>query len=284
MRWLNNAANRLATPAFLVNSLPKAGTHLVSRAMALYPGIRWQGLHIGRSHRGRFPTADDHQAAVPIGVDWPQPVPLETVQAAFRQLKKGQFATAHLPHSAEMSRLLVELGIRSVLIVRDPRDVVVSHANHIAHSPHHFLYDYYLALSPEDQLMASIRGVEPAEPSGPRMLSICDRSRSVLPWMAEPYNYTTRFERLVGPEAGGSLAAQVEELENMARHLGIRADAGEAARIAGSVYGGTSTFRKGLKGQIGDWSRHLTEAHRAAFKEVAGPLLIELGYERDLDW
>jgi hypothetical protein len=287
MRKVNAALNRLLTRPFVVNSLPKAGTHLVQKAVALFPGIRWEGLHIGRSHRNRFGGPEGleaKEARVPIGVDWPQLVQRSVVREALGRLKAGQFATAHLPYSAEMSGLLAELRIRSVLIVRDPRDVVVSHANHVPRSPHHFLYEHYTSLSPADQILASIEGVELAENGGPRMLNICERYRSVLGWMREPNNCTTQFEKLVGPQAGGSQADQMEELEKITRHLGIRYDPGELTGIAQNVYGGTSTFRKGLKGQIGDWRRHLTAEHCSAFKRVAGQLLIELGYERDLDW
>lgn len=287
MHTLNAAENRLWTRPFLVNSLPKAGTHLVAKAVSLFPGIRWEGLHIGRSHRDRFRSAEGAeagQATVPIGVDWPQLVSRRVVHEALRRLKTGQFATAHLPHSAEMGGLLTTLRIKSVLILRDPRDVVVSHANHISRSPHHFMFAHYSTLSSADQILASIAGVEPADHAAPRMLNVCERYQSVLQWQREPDNYTTHFEKLVGPQAGGAQEAQIEELENIVRHLEIRHDPGDLPRIAAGVYGGTSTFRKGLKGQIGDWRQHLIAEHRSALKHVAGSLLIELGYERDLDW
>jgi hypothetical protein len=41
------------------------------------------------------------------------------------------------------------------------------------------------------------------------------------------------------------------------------------------------TFRSG---KIGDWRSHFSAEHIRLFKEVAGDLLIRLGYERDLNW
>jgi hypothetical protein len=41
------------------------------------------------------------------------------------------------------------------------------------------------------------------------------------------------------------------------------------------------TFRRG---QIGGWREEFTAEHKALFKEVAGDILIELGYERDHRW
>jgi hypothetical protein len=43
----------------------------------------------------------------------------------------------------------------------------------------------------------------------------------------------------------------------------------------------TSFFRKGV---AGDWRNVFTERDKRIFKEVAGDLLIELGYERNHDW
>jgi hypothetical protein len=44
----------------------------------------------------------------------------------------------------------------------------------------------------------------------------------------------------------------------------------------------TSSFYR--KGVAGDWKNHFTERDKRIFKKEAGELLIELGYERDLDW
>jgi hypothetical protein len=42
-----------------------------------------------------------------------------------------------------------------------------------------------------------------------------------------------------------------------------------------------SHFRKGI---VGDWKNHFQPIHHQKFKEVAGELLMSLGYETDLDW
>jgi sulfotransferase 6B1 len=41
------------------------------------------------------------------------------------------------------------------------------------------------------------------------------------------------------------------------------------------------TFRSG---KTGEWKKHFTEEHKSLFKEVAGDLLVKLGYERDGNW
>ena len=43
----------------------------------------------------------------------------------------------------------------------------------------------------------------------------------------------------------------------------------------------SGTFRKG---EIGNWKNEFNEEHKAAFKEIAGQLLIQLGYEKNYKW
>ena len=41
------------------------------------------------------------------------------------------------------------------------------------------------------------------------------------------------------------------------------------------------TYRSGGKQK---WKKYFTEKHKKAFKEIAGDLLIKLGYEKDFNW
>ena len=52
------------------------------------------------------------------------------------------------------------------------------------------------------------------------------------------------------------------------------------AREAGEE-NSSSFFRKGV---AGDWRTVFTERDKAVFKEEAGDLLVELGYEKHQDW
>jgi hypothetical protein len=45
--------------------------------------------------------------------------------------------------------------------------------------------------------------------------------------------------------------------------------------------GRSPTFRAG---KMGEWRTHFTPAHKSMFKEVAGELLVKLGYEDGDNW
>ena len=268
-------------PGFLINSLPKGGTHLLEKAVTLFPEIKSRYLHIGQSTLAQFQKTDDLGAInIPIGVGFPNPVSLSSIQKCLHQLKnkKGCYATAHIPFSEVLANLINGMDIKSLLILRDPRDVVISHANYIIRTPSHFLCEYYQTLSESERIMKSITGLESEEWN---LLNIYNRYQSVLRWSEQSFNYTTYFESLVGTQGGGSRDAQIQELKNITHHLGIKSDSKEINQIADKVFGGTATFSKGA---IGNWQNHFSIQHKEAFKELAGEMLIQLRYETDLNW
>ena len=89
-----------------VTSIPKSGTHLVERCLRLMPGMH----HSGRLLMARQGRHRDVQDAEPI----------------LQRLGTGCFVMAHIPFSEERRAILDRLHYRLVLMIRDPRDLVVS--------------------------------------------------------------------------------------------------------------------------------------------------------------
>lgn len=285
--------DRVLVPACLINSLPKSGTHLLKKLVGFFPGMQPVEFHLGprqfnlerQSGMDGFPE-EGSPTMITLGVDRLRMVPREQVHCALKQyLTQGSYATAHVAFSTGLALLLQEMEIRMVTIVRDPRDVVVSHAKYIySVSPDDPIFGaplhvYYQSLSEGERLMTSMVGVR-KEPS-PVVRNIRDRFESVLAWRSQPFNYITTFERLVGPQGGGSRERQVQEIRAISSHLGIGYSDREIEAVADRLFGGTVTFRKGM---IGDWKEHFTEEHKQACKKLIGQLLIDLGYEHDEDW
>ncbi len=103
-----------------------------------------------------------------------------------------------------------------------------------------------------------------------------------LKWATEyPDVYITSFEKLVGPKGGGSTTEQVQEIRNIMQFLGEEIIDSDALIVANSLFGGTHTFREG---KIDSWKKHYSAENKALFKEIAGDLLIKLGYEKNNNW
>jgi hypothetical protein len=141
------------------------------------------------------------------------------------------------------------------------------------------MYNYYTKTlrTMEARIDAAIRGVE--EP-GSELSSVRSKYESYLGWLSQPRILCLRFEDLI-LDRDRALARLLDYLLERGFSPGIgRAQAVKtlAAAIAPRRSG---TFRKG---QPGNWQEHFTPANKCLFKELAGDLLVRLGYERDDDW
>ena len=90
--------------------------------------------------------------------------------------------------------------------------------------------------------------------------------------LAKPVAEMRRLLEFLGADSGEKVARESVEAASFEQLSGGRAQGEEDS---------ASFYRKGI---AGDWKNHFTEEDRRAFKEEAGELLIQLGYERDLDW
>ena len=119
-------------------------------------------------------------------------------------IRCGQYATAHFPHTPSLGDTLESLGFSHVLIIRDPRDVVVSDAIYMSRTPKHRHYDTFRRLDLEQAIQATIVGF-PGGQSTPGLESIGDRIRNYLPWLNDPRVLICRFEDVVGARGGGPI-------------------------------------------------------------------------------
>ena len=247
-------------PKVLAVSMPKAGTFLLRRVLKQLPCI------------APFWT---------YGID-------ETVARTLKQLRtvrNGQLVSGHLRWSQELVDVLKSEGFRTLFIIRDLRDIIVSDILFVTYRMRaHPLHEYYKSLASDDErVMAWIVGPpENCFPGGVWPKAWERHTESMLPWLDQADCLTVRFEDLIGSRGGGSDEKQLETIGAIVKHIGIKLSQEELRQIAAkSFFTGSRTFRKG---QIGDWRNHFTEEHKQIFKEVYGDTLIRLGYEKDYDW
>lgn len=245
-------------PRVLANSIPKAGTNLLSRLMRMMPNTvdRWT-YHIDETLSG--------------------------IERQLRAVRHGQVVTSHFPWSADIASIVGELDFRVLLIVRDPRDIAISNVNYVTRMDFSHPLHPALAALPDDnaRLLAMI------EPPLEIMAGLPEVWKNeglatFLPWLEEPNCLIVRFEDLVGEKGGGSDARQIETKREIAGHIGASLDESQLKLMAQNLFGsGSRTFHKG---QIGNWRTEFSPEATAAFKRQSSEALMKFGYESDLDW
>lgn len=162
---------------------------------------------------------------------------------------------------------------KAIYIIRDPRDIVVAtHFATLKSQPKEFLPIKNKTI--DERITCLIAGALKG------VLNINYLYRDSLLWRNHPFVYSTTFEKLVG-----SKQSREQEIKNIAEHLEIPLTEELLKYCVDNLVGSNklyhTIFRKGI---IGDWKNYFKPHHKELFKKVAGQLLIEEGYEKDLKW
>lgn len=289
LKWLRRqpAVRRVAIPAFvawrslqhrpgprrIVNSIPKAGTHLVNKALDLHPDTLFSGLH-------RVP--DDfvpHLSSVAGEVGPPSERDLRRLIGS---MASGQYMSWHMPYSDSAVAALAGSGARMVFVMRNPRDLIVSHVDYVMKRPDHFLHERYTSLpSDEHRLIATLTGLAPDEPVGGSargrgLVPLRQRIESYFGW-ADTAHVTLRFEDLIGEVGGGTLGSQREALERLFGGLEMDTSASLIEAVADNLWSPASmTF---TTGRTRRWEDRFTKDVVNRFdREMSGLDLGRFGY------
>ena len=149
-------------------------------------------------------------------------------------------------------------------------------------------HDRIQSMSEEEALMVCIEGRE-GLPGTDKMITltqtwlnnnaeaICIKYEELL---ANPVANFSKVLRYIGVEKNVESLAGVIVDRNRFERLSMGRRIWQSGRKPGQE-NSNSHFRKGI---TGDWKNYMKPAHIARFKEIAGQQLIELGYEKDLNW
>jgi hypothetical protein len=243
------ALNR-TEPKILCNSLPKAGTHLLERALCLHP----------RLYRKFVPTISDQKIHRWNGLD-----------ALLARVRPGQIVLCHLHFRPEYQQYVAECGIRSIFLIRDPRDVVVSQAFYIAGERRHPLHQLF-ARQPtlKDRLRIAIQG-----DAAHGLPSVGQRLNEFAGWLSAS-DLVIRFEDLIGAEGGGSVRLQRQALRALYLAVGLSPQEELFDSIVQQLFSSASpTFRRGRTGQ---WRECFDPELEEMFQDIAAEQLVRYGY------
>jgi hypothetical protein len=249
---------RGARRILLVNGSPKTGTTWMQMMLASLPGYRRGGNFKGRIAR-------------------------------YLSAQPGQVIHGHDPLTAELQGYLQRMNIGVILMVRDPRDQIVSRMFHVRRDAKHAWHQPFQSMSDDDALLACIEGRHAHTLPGIATLTALTQS-----WLAVPASARlVRYEDL-HTDALAQMQAVLQHLQIavspallkavIARNRFDRLTVGRNLFQRGRQPGeadAASHFRKGI---TGDWRNHFKPQHIQRFKELAGDTLIAWGYETDCDW
>ena len=256
----------MRAPILFGNSFPKSGTHLLAQILLAFPRI---GLAVDR---GMSPILTFERGTGRRRTN-------AEILKDINTLRPGDLCFGHVTADPEIAEVWCRDTVLHFFILRDPRDAVLSHAFYIGdkavHNVHHA---YYQALpSLEARLKVSILG-RPDFPG--EFPDIRTRYGWYLAWMDCPGVHLIRFEDLI-TDRDATLAKMLDfaegrgfqRLVSRGRALELMATAIDPSR--------SYTFRTG---KTGEWREHFSTENKNLFKEIAGDLLVTLGYEEDLTW
>ena len=252
-------------PPIFGNSKPKSGSHLLWQILngftqiMPYKYVEADPVRTIKKDGGRR-TADQ-------------------IAGDLRHLPKGAIGWGYVEASPRNVAVLCQPGRVNYFIYRDPRDLLVSqvffatdmHEEHGMHAFYKSLPDF------GERLKVAITGIDR---DGLKMVSVKGRYEGVFEWLEQPHVMCIRFEDLI-EERDATLNAMLDEVEKTGYKIPtLRENALEI--LAAAIQPKKSqTFRSG---KTGGWREYFTEEHKALFKDVAGDLLVKLGYEKNNDW
>ena len=214
-------------------------------------------------------------------------IPVRQIVRQLDQFSGGDTGYGHLHSEPEIVDILAGVQFASFFLLRDPRDVVVSHAHYLSSMAASHIHHEYFAQdlsSMDERIRTSIAGRRDpnrlVEKQASDFPDIYQRFRPYMDWLKTPGILVLHFEDLI-QEIDRSIQRILDHtlergfLLNCSRETAL-------SRIIHSLNPERSpTFRKGSSG---DWKNAFSKENQALFKKIGGDLLIDLGYEKDLDW
>ena len=252
-------------PPIFGNSKPKSGSHLLLQILngftqiMPYAYVTAEPVRTIKRDGGRR-TAD-------------------AVAADLKHISPGVIGWGYVEASPENIVVLCQPGRINYFIYRDPRDMLVSQVFFATDmQEEHGMHEYYKSL-PDfgERLKVAITGIDR---DGLKMVSVKQRYEGVFAWLEQPGVMCIRFEDLID-KRDATLHAMLDEVEKTGYKIPIPREKALEILVAAIQPKKSQTFRSG---KTGGWREYFTDEHKSLFKDVAGDLLVRLGYEANNDW
>ncbi len=252
-------------PPIFGNAKPKSGSHLLLQVLGGFPRIM----------PCRYVEADPIRTIARDGRRRAQP----EILADLMSLPSGVIGWGYLEATPENVSFLCRRDRVNYFIYRDPRDMLVSQV-HFATDMYeeHGMHAFYKSLPDfAARLNVAITGIDQ---DGLKMVSVRERYEGVFAWLGQPHVLCLRYEDLVN-DRDAALNAILDEVQRAGYRVPVPRSQARSILTQAIQPDKSRTFRSG---KTGGWRQVFTDAHRRLFLDVAGDLLVRLGYEKNNDW
>jgi hypothetical protein len=247
-------------PMVFGNAMPKSGSHLLTQIL--------EGLTaIGPFIDPGFPPVNRSEG------NWP--LPTEAVIRNLERMRPGDIRYGYIHAKEPFLSILTAPQRATLFLYRDPRDMIVSHVFYATDLYQgHGMHPYYKHMldSMEARIDAAIRGVTEL---GFELASVRQRYDSYRGWLDQPDILCLKFEDLI-LDREVALNRLLDFLAERGFQPGVSRQQAVASLVGSIAPRKSGTFRKGVPG---NWREHFTSANLDTFRQVAGDLLGEWGYE-----
>ena len=263
LRWKRLSFHE--APPIFGNSKPKSGSHLLLQILNGFTQI--MPYQYVKADPVRTITKDGRRRTT------------DEILHDLNKTPKGVIGWGYVEATKENASFLTEAGRVNYFIYRDPRDLLVSHV-FFATDMHeeHAMYDYYNSLPDLGaRLNVAITGIDR---DGLRMVSVKQRFEGVFQWLEQKNVLCLRFEKLIN-NRDATLKAMLDEVEKNGYKIPTPREKALEVLVESIQPKKSHTFRSG---KTGGWREFFTDEHKRLFKDIAGDLLVRLGYEESNDW
>src|SRR5215211_182990 len=262
-RWKRLSFNE--APPIFGNSKPKSGSHLLLQILNGFPQIAPY----------KYVEADPIRTIEKEGRRRKE----EEILSELKSVSSGVIGWGYLEATPENIALLCQPDRVNYFMYRDPRDMLVSQV-FFATDMHeeHGMHEYYNSLPNfNERLKVAITGIDRG---GLHMVSVKQRYEGVFQWLEQKHVMCVRFEGMID-NRDATLNAMLDEVESTGYKIPTPREKALRVLVDAIQPKKSHTFRSG---KTGGWKQYFTDEHKKLFVEVAGDLLVKLGYETNNNW
>lgn len=264
LRYYVKVSSRREGPIVYINSVPKAGTHLITSELNrlnlatnswLHINTRW----VNKKTKKRVPLREFE-------------LNLSRFEQLIEKVPQGTYFSSHLPYSKELDEFIGESAFRSIFVIRDPRDVLVSSYFYIMNLKRHPAHNFFLSL-PND--ISRYQALLYGHPEYKTMEPLEDSYKAFSQWTASRNVLTVRFEDLIGAVGGGSDQSRLDILKKMAKHIDPNLKTMYSDRELLTTQRKSATFRAG---KVSTWRQSVPKNLVLEIEEACENMVKKLGY------